>query len=82
MRQKIIYIITFILFLLQVAFSIYYSNSIVAENQTISEYQKEFNQLQLDNQSLKIKFLDLSSLSVLEQYAASKSYTPIKNILK
>jgi len=82
MRQKIIYIITFLLFLVQVFFSIYYSNSIVIENQTISEYQKKLNQLELDNQTLKIKYLDLTSLTILEQYANSKNYIPIKNILK
>mgnify|MGYP001321751903 CR=1 FL=1 len=82
MRQKIIYIITFLLFLLQVFFSIYYSNSIVIENQTISEYQKKLNQLELDNQTFKIKYLELTSLSILEQYANSKNYIPIKNILK
>ena len=82
MRKKIIYIITFLLFLLQVFFSIYYSNSIVIENQTISEYQKKLNQLELDNQTFKIKYLELTSLSILEQYANSKNYIPIKNILK
>lgn len=82
MRQKIIYIITFLLFLVQVFFSIYYSNSIVIENQTISEYQKKLNQLELDNQTFKIKYLELTSLSILEQYANSKNYIPIKNILK
>jgi len=80
--QKILFITTFTLFLFQVCFSIYYSNTIVVQNLTLATSKKTLNQLLLDNQNLKSHFFHITSLKTLEEYAQSKTYQPIINSLK
>lgn len=82
MIKKIFYITVLFLFLFQIIFSVIYSNDIVSENQFLSDANKKINQLNLENQNLNIKYLNLISLPVLEEYAKSKNYQPINKIIK
>ncbi|HRT40108.1 MAG TPA: hypothetical protein P5299_01960 [Candidatus Woesebacteria bacterium] len=63
MKQKIIYLITGFLFLLEIIFSFYYSSVIVNENRILTDSQKKLDQLLLEKQSLRNQFYRLVSFS-------------------
>lgn len=81
MRLKLLALLTFFSFLIQISFSIYYSSKIVDQNLLINHLENRLSQYSLQNQQLENQLAALNSLSRIASPSSLQSLTPIVNFL-
>ncbi|MBI2465106.1 hypothetical protein HYV64_03085 [Candidatus Shapirobacteria bacterium] len=77
MYNIVLLVFTIICFLLQVGFSIFYSINIVDISNEANQVQKKLETSQIELQLLKAKYLEQSSLMVIQKDPSTKSLLPI-----
>lgn len=77
MYNIVLLVFTLICFLAQVGFSIFYSINIVDISNKANQVQKKLETSQIELQLLKTKYLEQSSLTVLQKNPSTKNLQPV-----
>ncbi len=78
MLNKPFFLFIFLLIIIQVAFSFFYSSEIINQNNLINQNQTSLQTLKIKNQELEKKMAILSSLNTIEASASQKNYINLK----
>ncbi len=81
MLNKPFFLILFLLVIIQVLFSFYYSSEIINQNNLINKNKTILETLEIENQDLEEKFASASSLRQIESSINQKNYINLKEKL-
>lgn len=81
MLNKPFFLVLFLLIIVQVLFSFYYSSEIITQNSLINKNQAILETLEIENQDLEEKFASASSLKQIESSVTQKNYINLKEKL-
>ncbi|HNY04233.1 MAG TPA: hypothetical protein PKI92_00535 [Candidatus Woesebacteria bacterium] len=68
MLNRILVAIALALFVFRIAFSLYYSRQIVAENQIYTELSKKYTDLKYENENLEINYAQKNAVNRIESF--------------
>lgn len=68
MLNRILVAIALALFVFRIAFSLYYSRQIVAENQIYTELSKKYTDLKYENEKLEINYAQKNAVNRIESF--------------
>ena len=68
MSNRILLAIAVGLFSFQLAFSLYYSGKIVADNQTYTQLKKKHTNLKSENEKLEIEYAQKNAINRIESF--------------
>ncbi len=68
MLNRILVAIALALFVFRIAFSLYYSSQIVAENQIYTELSKKYTDLKYENEKLEINYAQKNAVNRIESF--------------
>lgn len=68
MLNRILVAIALALFVFRIAFSLYYSRQIVAENQIYTELSKKHTDLKYENENLEINYAQKNAVNRIESF--------------
>lgn len=78
MINKFIGPIIFLIVLIQILFSFYYSSEIITQNNNLSKNSSQLSTLKIQNEELENKFAQITSLNNLNQIIKDRNFVPIK----
>lgn len=78
MLNKPFFLLLFLLIIVQVLFSFYYSSEIINQNNLINKNQIILQSLKIKNQELEKVFTSLTSLNQIQTLINQKNYTNLK----
>lgn len=78
MINKFIGPIIFLIVLVQILFSFYYSSEIITQNNNLNKNLNQLSTLKIQNEELENKFAQITSLNNLNQIIKAKNFVPIK----
>lgn len=81
MLNKPFFLFLFLLIIIQVIFSFYYSSEIINQNNLINKNQIILKKLEIENQDLEEKFASASSLKQIQNSISQKNYINLKEKL-
>lgn len=81
MLNKPFFLVLFLLIIVQVLFSFYYSSEIISQNNLINKNQLILEALEIENQELEEKVASASSLRQLQNSISQKNYINLKEKL-
>lgn len=81
MLNKPFFLFLFLLIIIQVLFSFYYSSEIINQNNLVNKNQTVLEALEINNQNLKEKFASASSLKQIKSSTDQKNYINLKEKL-
>lgn len=81
MLNKPFFIFLFLLIIIQVIFSFYYSSEIINQNNLIDKNQIILQSFKTENQELVKKFTSLTSIKQIEISVSQKNYIDLKESL-
>jgi len=81
MLNKSFFLIFFLLIIIQVLFSFYYSSEIINQNNLINQNQITLQSLKIENQELAKNFTSLTSINQIQTLVNQKNYINLKESL-
>lgn len=81
MLNKPFFLVLFLLIIIQILFSFYYSSEIITQNNLINKNQTILETLEIENQDLEEKFASASSLKQIQNSISQKNYINLKEKL-